>query len=173
MDVRVGANAKNEIGQIGAAYNHMADNIQNLLEKVYSLELSNKQAKIDFLKMQINPHFLYNSLDTISWLGYTSGNENISDISVSLAKLLRASIKRADMVQVSEEMQTIDSYLLIQQYRFEDKIQVERQIQKEAYACYIPGFLLQPLIENSIIHGVEGKIEKGRLKAKERKKDEQ
>lgn len=144
-----------------------------MLEKVYSLELSNKQAEIDFLKMQINPHFLYNSLDTISWLGYTSGNENISDISVSLAKLLRASIKRADMVQVSEEMQTVDSYLLIQQYRFEDKIQVERKIQKEVYACYMPGFLLQPLIENSIIHGLEGKIEKGRLKAKERKKDEQ
>lgn len=132
-------------------------NIQNLLEKVYSLELSNKQAEIDFLKMQINPHFLYNSLDTISWLGYTSGNENISDISVSLAKLLRASIKRADMVQVSEEMQTVDSYLLIQQYRFEDKIQVEQQIQKEAYACYIPGFLLQPLIENSIYMGWKGR----------------
>lgn len=163
MDVRVEANTKDEIGQIGAAYNHMADNIQNLLEKVYSLELANKQAEIDFLKMQINPHFLYNSLDTISWLGYISGNENISEISVSLAKLLRASIKRADMVKVSEEMQTIDNYLLIQQYRFEDKILVEKKIQEEAYECYMPGFLLQPLIENSIIHGLEGQIGKGRL----------
>lgn len=163
MEVRVDADTKDEIGQIGLAYNHMADNIQNLLEKVYSLELSNKQAEIDFLKMQINPHFLYNSLDTISWLGYTSSNENISDISVSLAKLLRASIKRADMVKVSEEMQTIDSYLLIQQYRFEDKIEVKKKISEKAYDCYMPGFLLQPVIENSIIHGLEGKIEKGRL----------
>lgn len=163
MDVRVDTDGKDEIGQIGMAYNHMADNIQNLMEKVYSLELSTKQAEIDFLKMQINPHFLYNSLDTISWLGYTSGNEDISDIAVSLAKLLRASINRADMVMVLDEMKIIDSYLLIQQYRFKDKIQVERKIEEEAYECYMPGFLLQPLIENSIIHGLEGQIESGRL----------
>lgn len=163
MDVRVDADGKDEIGQIGMAYNHMADNIQNLMEEVYSLELSTKQAEIDFLKMQINPHFLYNSLDTISWLGYTSGNEDISDIAVSLAKLLRASINRADMVMVSDEMDIINSYLLIQQHRFKDKIQVERKIQEAAYGCYMPGFLLQPLIENSIIHGLEGQIGSGRL----------
>ena len=163
MDARVDIKTRDEIGQIGKTYNQMADNIQELLEKVYSLELSNKQAEIDFLKMQINPHFLYNSLDTISWLGFTSGNENISDISVSLAKLLRASINRADMVTVSEEMQLIDSYLLIQQYRFEDKIQVERKIDEAVYECYMPSFLLQPLIENSIIHGLEGRIGKGKL----------
>lgn len=163
IDARVKISSRDEIGQIGEAYNQMADNVQNLMEKVYSLELSNKQAEIDYLKMQINPHFLYNSLDTISWLGFTSGNEKISDISVSLAKLLRASINRADMVTVSEEMELIDSYLLIQGYRFEDKIQIEKEIQEEVLAYYMPSFLLQPLIENSIIHGLEGQTEKGRL----------
>lgn len=163
LDSRVDVQGNDEIGRIGAAYNQMADNIQNLMEQVYSLELANKEAEIEFLKMQINPHFLYNSLDTISWLGYTSGNENISQISVSLAKLLRASIKRADMVTVREEMQTVESYLLIQQYRFEDKIMVDCKVDEEAKECFMPGFLLQPLIENSIIHGLEGQMENGHL----------
>lgn len=105
LDARVVIQGKDEIGRIAQAYNQMADNIQNLMEKVYSLEPANKEAEIEFLKMQINPHFLYNSLDTISWLGYTSGNMEISDISVSLAKLLRASIRRADLVTVEEEIQ--------------------------------------------------------------------
>lgn len=163
IDARVDISSRDEIGQIGEAYNQMADNVQNLMEKVYSLELSNKQAEIDYLKMQINPHFLYNSLDTISWLGFTSGNEKISDISVSLARLLRASINRADMVMVSEEMEIIDSYLLIQGYRFEDKIQIVKEIQEEALEYYMPSFLLQPLIENSIIHGLEGQTKRGTL----------
>ena len=163
IDTRVEVDSRDEIGQIGEAYNQMADNVQHLMEKVYSLELANKQAEIDYLKMQINPHFLYNSLDTISWLGFTSGNEKISDISVSLAKLLRASINRKDMVTVSEEMEIIDSYLLIQNCRFEDKIQIEKDIQEEALSCYMPSFLLQPLIENSITHGLEKQMQKGRL----------
>ena len=163
IDARVDINSRDEIGQIGEAYNQMADNVQNLMEKVYSLELTNKQAEIDYLKMQINPHFLYNSLDTISWLGFTSGNEKISDISVSLAKLLRASINREDMVKVKEEMEIIDSYLLIQSYRFGDKIQIEKEVQEDVLECYMPSFLLQPLIENSIMHGLEGQIENGRL----------
>lgn len=163
LDSRVEIQAKDEIGQIGEAYNHMADSIQNLMEKVYLLELENKEAEISFLKMQINPHFLYNSLDTISWLGFTAGNEKISEISVALAKILRASIKRADMVTVQEEMETIQNYLLIQKSRFEGKIRVIYQVEKDTFGCYMPGFLLQPLVENSIIHGLEQEIGKGCL----------
>lgn len=164
LDARVRVKAADEIGQIGEAYNQMADNIQNLMEKVYLLELANKEAEIEVLKMQINPHFLYNTLDTISWLGYTGGNEKITEISVSLARLLRASIKRADMVTVEEELQTVECYLIIQSVRFADKFTVEKEIDERARCCYMPSFLLQPLIENSIIHGLEGQIEKGRLR---------
>ncbi len=163
LDARVVVKDKDEIGQISQAYNQMADNIQNLMEKVYSLELANREAEIEFLKMQINPHFLYNSLDTISWLGYTSGNMEISDISVSLAKLLRASIRRADYVTVEEEMQIVESYLLIQKCRFEDKFTVECRMEESTKKCRMPGFLLQPLVENSIIHGLEEQIGKGYL----------
>lgn len=172
LDSRVVVQGKDEIGQIAQTYNQMADNIQNLMEQVYSLELANREAEIEFLKMQINPHFLYNSLDTISWLGFASGNMEISEISVSLAKLLRASIRRADLVTVEEEMQIVESYLLIQKYRFEDKFTVECQIEEGAKKCCMPGFLLQPLVENSIIHGLEGQIGKGRLEISVSKADD-
>lgn len=153
LDSRVEVQTEDEIGQIGEAYNHMADSIQKLMEQVYLLELENKEAEISFLKMQINPHFLYNSLDTISWLGFAAGNEKISEISVALAKILRASIKRADMVTIEEEMQIVKNYLFIQESRFEDKIRVVYQVDEETRGFYMPGFLLQPLVENSIIHG--------------------
>ncbi len=163
LEARVSVKSMDEIGQIGEAYNQMADNIQNLMEKVYRLELANKEAEVEYLKMQINPHFLYNSLDMISWLGFTGGNEKVSDISVSLAKLLRASINRADMITVEEEMQTVESYLLIQKCRFEDRIAVECSVEEECKNCCMPGFLLQPLIENSIVHGLENQSENGKL----------
>lgn len=159
FDVRTG----DEIGQIGFAYNHMAESIQNLMEKVYTLELAKKEAEIEILKMQLNPHFLYNTLDTISWLGIVGGNEDVSEISVSLARLLRANIKNDAMITVEEEMASIQDYLRIQQYRFGDKIEIHYDIAPEAGMCYMPNFLLQPLVENSIIHGLENLAGSGDL----------
>lgn len=164
LDSRVEVKGDDEIGQIGCAYNEMAENIQNLMEKVYTLELANKEAKIEFLKMQINPHFLYNSLDTISWLGFSSGNEKVSDLAVSLADLLRSSIKRDDRITVNEEMRIVQNYLHIQNYRFGDKIAVEYDIAPEVTQYYMPSFLLQPLIENGIMHGLEKQIDGGTLR---------
>lgn len=172
LDARADVQGNDEIGQISGAYNQMADNIQNLMEKVYLLELANKEAEIEVLKMQINPHFLYNTLDTISWLGFGSGNEDITEISVSLATLLRASIQRTDMVTVEEEMRTVECYLVIQGYRFADKFVVEKKIDKDVLVCYMPSFLLQPLIENSIIHGLEGLMEKGTLTIEIRRRED-
>ena len=160
---RVEARGEDEIGQIGRTYNQMADNLQNLMEKVYTLEIANKEAEIEFLKMQINPHFLYNSLDTISWLGFANGNEDVSELAVALAALLRASIRRADFITVDEEMQTVQNYLKIQEYRFGDKITMNYQVAEAIRSCYMPSFLLQPLIENSIVHGLEGRMGKGSL----------
>ena len=91
FDSRFKVESQDEISQIGMVYNQMADKVQNLIEKNYTLEIANREAEIEFLKMQINPHFLYNCLDTISWLGFAAGNEKISEISVALAKILRAS----------------------------------------------------------------------------------
>ena len=124
---------------------------------------ANREAEIEFLKMQINPHFLYNCLDTISWLGFSNGNSEITDLAVALGKFLRASIKREDYYTVKQEMEVVDNYLFIQKYRFGDKIEIRHNIPDEVLNFYIPSFIIQPVIENSIVHGLEEQIEKGIL----------
>lgn len=163
FDSRFEVESQDEISQIGMVYNQLADNVQNLIEKNYTLEIANREAEIEFLKMQINPHFLYNCLDTISWLGFANGNTEITDLAVALGKFLRASIKREDYYTVKQEMEVVDNYLFIQKYRFGDKIEIKHDIPEEVLNFYIPSFIIQPVIENSIVHGLEEQIEKGIL----------
>ena len=163
FDSRFEVENQDEINQIGMVYNQMADKVQNLIEKNYTLEIANREAEIEFLKMQINPHFLYNCLDTISWLGFSNGNSEITNLAVALGKFLRASIKREDYYTIKQEMEVVDNYLFIQKYRFGDKIEIRHNIPDEVLNFYIPSFIIQPVIENSIVHGLEEQIEKGIL----------
>lgn len=160
---RVQVRTRDEIGQIGMEYNRMAGNIETLIEKVYKMEIAQKQAEIDFLCMQINPHFLYNTLDTISWMAIGAQNSDISEMTIALADLLRAMVKSERFITVEEEVKTVKDYLYIQGQRFGDKISVIYEIDDAAYPCEIPNFILQPLIENAIIHGLEPKLGKGTL----------
>ena len=121
---RVHVVSQDEIGMIGTEYNKMAENIETLIEKVYKMELTQKQAELEFLQMQINPHFLYNALDTISWMALGKGNGEISEMSIALAELLRATIKNESFIPLQEEMTTVKDYLFIQEQRFGDKISV-------------------------------------------------
>lgn len=160
---RVKIVSNDEIGMIGLEYNKMAENIETLIEKVYKMQLTQKQAELEFLQMQINPHFLYNALDTISWMALAKGNMDVSEMTIALAELLRATIKKESFITLREEMNTVKDYLLIQQERFGDKISAEYFVEEDAYSCMVPNFILQPVIENAIIHGLEPKIEKGKV----------
>lgn len=169
---RVKVVTQDEIGMIGTEYNKMAENIETLIEKVYKMELAQKQSELEFLQMQINPHFLYNALDTISWKALGEGNLDVSEMSIALAELLRATIKKESFIPLKEEMTTVKDYLYIQEQRFGDKISVDYQIGEDVEKYQVPNFILQPLIENAIIHGLEPKLEKGRLLIRIRKKED-
>ena len=160
---RVKVVTKDEIGMIGTEYNKMAENIETLIEKVYKMELTQKQAELEFLQMQINPHFLYNALDTISWMALEKGDMDISEMTIALAELLRATIQKESFIPLEEEMKTVKDYLLIQKERFGEKVSVHYAVNPETMECQVPNFILQPLIENAIIHGLEPKIGKGTL----------
>lgn len=161
---RIEITSRDEIGQISQEYNIMAGNIENMVERIFNMEITQKQAEIEFLKMQINPHFLYNALDTISWMGTMEGNVDISEMAIALGNLLRATIKSESFVSVLQELESVKNYLFIQGYRFGDKIQVTYDIDDKALNYVLPNFILQPLIENTIIHGLEPKIDKGHLR---------
>lgn len=160
---RVNVISQDEIGMIGTEYNKMTEHIETLIEQVYKMELTRKQAELEFLQMQINPHFLYNALDTISWMAIEKGDTDISEITIALAELLRATIKKERFIPLREEMKTVRDYLLIQEERFGDKISVVYDVEQESCGYQVPNFILQPLIENAIIHGLEPKIGKGNL----------
>ena len=110
------------------------------------MELAQKQAELEFLQMQINPHFLYSALDTISWKALGEGNMDVSEMTIALAELLRATIKKESFIPLKEEMSTVRDYLFIQEQRFGDKITVIYQVEQEADKYQVPNFILQPLI---------------------------
>ena len=152
-----------EIGSLIRSIQKMIYSINHFVIREYQLELANKSSELKALQAQINPHFLYNCLDTISWLGFSNGNSEITDLAVALGKFLRASIKREDYYTIKQEMEVVDNYLFIQKYRFGDKIEIRHNIPDEVLNFYIPSFIIQPVIENSIVHGLEEQIEKGIL----------
>ena len=127
-----------------------------------SNEASQKQVEIELLKMQINPHFLYNTLDMINWMARMGQKDHIIDVTTALAKMLRANLKQDNFITVDEEMNSVQNYLKIQKYRFGDKISIEFYINDIIRPYIIPNFILQPLTENAIIHGLEPKVEKGK-----------
>ncbi len=163
FSLRVPIVENNEIGELSEAFNKMAEDIEDLVDNAYKLELAQKESEIKFLKMQINPHFLYNTLDTISWMARTQNNMDISEMSMALGELLRANLKQESMITIGEELKNVRNYIFIQEYRFGDKISVEYEIENGVKDYLIPNFILQPLIENSIIHGLEPKIGQGLL----------
>ena len=169
---RLPVRSNDEIGQLVKRYNQMAEKIMNLIKRVYKMEISQKQAEIELLRMQINPHFLYNTLDTISWMARSEGNENIAEITTALGDLLRSTIKQDGYITVAQELDSVRKYLLIQKFLFGEKITIEYEIDERVLNYVIPNFLLQPLVENAIYHGIEPKMGAGLLKIASYIKDE-
>lgn len=143
--------------------NRLNHTIFNTYTKMYELEMNNRQTEIDFLRSQINPHFLYNTLTTICGMAADNMNDEIIDVTGALSQIFRYSIRGGDMVCLSEELEIIRSYLMIQSFRFEDRFTVEYQIHNDTLNCTIPKMIIQPLVENAIVHGLEPSLKSGRL----------
>lgn len=159
FEVRLDYDSNNEMGKIYKRYNAMAAEIKNLMEVIRKEEKKKKEAYIKVLQAQIKPHFLYNTLFTIKCLASIKKQSQIEELLDSLIKLLMASIsKGGEFVSVYEEIDYIKNFALIQKYRFEDKFKVIFDINSEIQDCIVPKLILQPIIENSIVHGMDGEI---------------
>ncbi len=154
-----------ELGQIGRGINNMSGNIITLMEKRVSDEKQKKDLEYQILQSQINPHFLYNTLNSIKWMATIQNAGGIADMTTALARLLKNVSKgTASMIPLREELDLIKDYFLIQQYRYGGSVTIEYQIQSdELYNCQIHRFSLQPIIENALFHGIEPKGAAGRI----------
>lgn len=153
-----------EIGLLGLEYNDMIDNINNLIDKVYKLQISEKEAELKALQAQINPHFLYNTLDSIYWKAQKSKEKDISEMIYALSKLFRLTLNRGnEFTEVQNEKDFIENYLILQKKRFQNKLKYKIEINDNVLRYKIPKLILQPFVENSIIHGTEEDTDKSML----------
>lgn len=158
-----GVDYQDEIGELTHAFNRMASKIKKLINEVYvaeiqtkNLELQQKQAQLSALQSQINPHFLFNVLETIRMRSILKKEEETAKIIQNMAKMLRKSfVWGKDWVTVEEEVYLIKCFLEIQYYRFDDKMQYQIEVDPEVNKSVIPNMSLIPFVENASIHGIE------------------
>lgn len=133
----------------------MVDTIKELLEDSYRSKIANREAQMKALQAQINPHFLYNTLDTIKWMIMDEEWENSVDMVNALSSYFRISLNRGrDIVTIRDECELSRVYLNIQQVRFDNKFTVQEDIDGDILDCLIPKLSMQPLIENALLHGL-------------------
>lgn len=154
---------RDEIGQLTLEFNNMIVQIKTLINDVYvtalqkkSLELERRKAQLNALQSQINPHFLFNALETIRMRSLLKHEHETAKIIQSMAMILRSSLTwNKEWVTVEEELSFIMGFLEIQKYRFEDKLNYHIDVKPEAQACVIPKMVFLPFVENASIHGIE------------------
>jgi len=165
---RVNLEGYAEISVMADEFNRMLDEVDNLTHhliqtntKLYESELLKKQTELSFLRSQINPHFLYNTLESIKSICNLRGVYEARDMAKSLAHIFRYSIKGIETVKLSEELEVVKSYMQIQSTRFKDRFEAVYDFSEEALSAQVIKMILQPIVENAIYHGLEPKRGKG------------
>ncbi|MEK3913076.1 sensor histidine kinase [Paenibacillus sp. FSL H7-0331] len=161
--------SRDEFGLLADRFNLMTTRINELINTVYKEQMMKQQAEYRTLQSeyrtlqaQFNPHFLYNTLETIHGLAKLKGDEQIGEMVYLLGSLLRESISRkGDVIGLKDEVAFVAKYLEIHRIMYEDKIEVGYEMAPDVMDCWVPKFILQPLVENSIVHGIEMKPGQG------------
>lgn len=148
-----------ELGEIGKGINDLSENVYLLMNKRLEDEKQKKDLEYKMLQSQINPHFIYNTLNSIKWMATIQGAEGISEMTTALAKLLKSISKGTRLlVPLREELSLLEDYFTIQSYRYGGTVTMDIQVEDDSVLdCQIIKFTLQPLVENAIFHGVEPK----------------
>lgn len=153
---QVKVNSVDEIGEVSLCYNDMVQTMKELIDTSYISKIREREAELSALQAQINPHFLYNTLDSIYWKALTDGNNDIAEMVYSLSRIFRLSLNRGQgMTTVEKEVELVTHYLMIQKMRFNEKLEYSIEVDEALNHYIVPKLLLQPFVENSIIHGIE------------------
>ena len=147
-----------EIGRLVTHYNEMVDKMGDLLQEQYALGQMKTEAELKALQSQINPHFLYNTLEMINWMAQKDEIDNIRDVVQAMSKFYRLTLSRGhDIVTIGDEIRMCDAYMDIQKRRYRGKILYQVEIDEDINRYLIPKITLQPFSENAIIHGINEK----------------
>jgi len=164
LGISINPPSGDEVGTLYESFNSMMERINSLVNEVLRSSKLQRDAELKALQAQINPHFLYNTLDAINWLALCDGNEKIAAMTSSLAGIMRFNIKDPENpVTIAEELENVKNYVSIQFLRCADSFDIEYQIEPEIMMEKLPKLTLQPLVENSIVHGIESGNENGHI----------
>lgn len=164
MDAKAPDSDIAEIQLLSAQYDDMSDRIRELITNIREEQKLQQQTELKLLQAQINPHFLYNTLDAIVWLAESRQNKKVVEMITSLSAFLRIGLNKGmDIINIEKEISHVRNYLQIQHFRYEDILDYRIDIEDEILSFDIPKMTLQPIVENALYHGIKNKRGKGML----------
>lgn len=152
--VRVTPRTDDELGLLAQGFNRMAQQVEENLRCAVERQRELNETRIRMMQAQLNPHFLYNTLDSMKWMGVTHGVPQVATLAQDLAGILRTSISGEEFVTLEQELELLERYIDIQLIRFEDRFACEIEVDDSLMHLLVPKMVLQPIVENAVIHGV-------------------
>lgn len=154
LDTRVQMERADEFGQLAASFDAMTAQLDQYMKEQVAQQKKLNEVQIAMMQAQLNPHFLYNTLDTMKWVAKANHIPEIATLSAKLAKILRTSISSPQMITLKEEMELVDSYAEIQKIRFGGRFTFTSELPQELSGTFVPKLMIQPIVENAMIHGL-------------------
>ena len=165
LHVRSQVSSRTELGQLSDSFDHMIAKTAELMDERLRSEEQKRKSEWKALQAQIQPHFLYNTLDSIIWMSHAGRNAEVVEMTSALALLLRSSIgDGSDTNPLKKEIAHVRSYLTIQKMRYNEKLRYEIDLDPQTEDCLLPKLILQPLVENAIYHGIKVKQQGGTVR---------
>lgn len=171
LDVRVAAGEEDELGELAGRFNNMVEALRRNREALVENQRELNQAQIRMLQAQLNPHFLCNTLDTMKWISKINKVPQVAEMSANLADILRFCISPEEFAPLRREVEILERYVEIQEIRMSGAFTFRVELPEELADCLIPKMILQPLVENAILHGLEG-VEDGAVEVAVREEGE-
>jgi two-component system sensor histidine kinase YesM len=164
LGVSIAVEGKNEIRHLAESFNSMVSQLRELIARIYEQEKAKKKAEFEALQAQINPHFLYNTLGNIQWMAIIHKLPSIADMTSSLIRLLKLSLASPNpMIELEKEVDMLVQYVHILNVRYNNSIEFVHTTAEGLASALVPRLILQPLVENAIIHGMEKSRDRGRI----------
>lgn len=159
LDVRIESDRTDELGQLTHSFNRMTGQLKEYMEMQVRKQKELNEANIAMMQAQLNPHFLYNTLDTMKWIAKANHITELAHMASDLAMILRTSISDEKFVRLITEVEMVECYADIQRIRFQNQFLFNMEVPIELEDCMIPKLIIQPIVENSILHGLAGREE--------------